>query len=579
MQEEKRENSLLFQLWKNTSNPDNIKSMESYTDDLEKLESESYEKAEYEDFSVHSGKHSKEDQMSEDGNYLEMIHRQDVLEHSSKTELAYYSDFMLDGEEPDKEKRDFMDALQIMAKRFIQDDISKKGSNSSRINSQVCIKISEDEMEAWMFAFPPKNEGKHVTDELILEALDQSGVFFGINESLIQRIVVKKAYLKLAVVARGAREIDGIEGKVLDRFPRENYMGIDSQNKQDVDFTALKCLHRISAGDVISELVYPIQGLDGSTVTGIPLKAKKVPPIVIPSGSNTKMNEDGTALVSNITGTLYYDHGKFHVKDIVHVLSDVDSFVGNIDTIGNLEIRGDVLGGFTVQATGNIRIHGMVSNSTIIAGGDIKIDMGIKGGGEGILQAGGSIDCSYMESCIAKAKGNIASSSIVNCEVYSDRNVESENVIGGSITALRQIHVGTIGSDQRHQVTFYLGNTKEIRQEKLDIETSINQLGEEIKKLKKDIRFLKNKANPIQEDEENYFQLQNKYEERKEVLTQKKKRLNEIKEGLGDYSECELTARMLYPPVTVCIASDSYLVSRVENMCRIWSEDGEIRMS
>lgn len=584
MRGDKKDKSLLFRILKGASYQDEDIIEEGLL--KEEVPEEEILEADFddEDFEVNEGEKSLDDRMAEEGNYLEAVRRRYLSPDEPAREEAFYSDFILGGTEPDEEKKEFLEEIQSLAKQYIDEDQASAMDGYddepyyAPSNAQVCIKISSDEMEAWMFAFPPKHGGKHFTEELIQEALEESGVVYGVDDALVRKIVRKSAYLRMAVVAKGVREIDGIDGKVTDYFPRVIYKKTEI-NKQAIDYNKLKCLHPVIKGTLICELTYPVEGVDGSTVTGKIFPCRKAEPFIIPAGSNMVLTEDQTALIATMDGTLFFDGERFQVKDVMHVLADVDLSVGDIDTIGDLEIQGDVLSGFTVRATGNITIGGMVSNSVVVAGGDIKINMGIKGIGSGILEAGGNIECSYMESCTVRAKGNIRSGSIVNCEVFSDRNVESDVIVGGSITALRQIHAKTIGNNQRKSVTFYLGNTKEIRQEKITIETDIPQIDKELGRLEKEIRFLKNKSRLLEEDKKQLAELKAEFKENEKCLKKKKKRLQEINEGISDFSHCELTANDIYPPATVCLAGDSCVISTRESMCRIWSDDGEISRS
>lgn len=605
MDKKKKDKGILFRIWKGAlkgedapgtengekkeglSGADEKKniSTENGTEDIaENLEAADQDEAEeaWEAAESETSKNAQRalsDWMKPDGNYLKIV-KQDYLNEEAE-EQAYYSDFMLDGTEPDKDKKAFLQELQATAREYLETKESgEKGEDAPKapVNAQVCIKISPDDMEVWMFIFPPCNGGKEASEELIISALECSNVAFGVDMKLVGRIVRKKRYLKMVVVAHGEEAVEGTEGKVTDHYPRIPYTSAEDQEKKAVDFKNLNWLHPVTAGMVICDVVFPVEGKDGSDVTGRPLKCKPLKKLVIPYGSNTELNENNQ-LISSIDGTLYYEKGKFHVKDVMNILSDVDLSVGNIDTIGNLEIRGDVLSGFTVQATGNIRIHGMVGCSKVIAGGNIKVAMGVKGCGEAILQAGGDIDCSYIESCIVKARGNITAGSIVNCEVSSDRNVESKIIVGGTIAALRQVHAKTVGNTQRRQTIFYLGNTQEVRNERIALEAELELLENSIEKLAKNVRYLQNKEERTLDEEVLCEQLQMELEANKAQVEKSKERIKEINDGINDFSQCELTANLIYPPATVTISGDTCSINQERSMCRIWMDEGEIVVS
>ncbi|MEG0564698.1 MAG: FapA family protein, partial [Hungatella sp.] len=542
------------------------------------------------------------DVMDARGNYLEALRCHVFLDELPEGREAYYSNFVLSGQEPEEKQKEFIrelqstarDCLKVREQQKLYEEAQAKKTEEEKtaeeekpeveikpLNAQIGVKISSDRMFAWVFAFPPEHGGKEISPDLIHEALAECGVVSGINEEALRQITVKKAYLKLVTVAEGKPEVDGIDGQVLDHFPRVSRSTFGEQEEQadqTVNYKNLNWLHHIITDEVICDIVYPVSAIDGYDVMGKTLRGRIAKPVILPSGSNTRLTEDKLQLVSKLDGTIFYEDNKFHVKDVLNILSDVDLSVGNIDTVGHLEVKGDVLSGFTIQATGNVNIRGMVGNSTVVAGGDIKVGMGVRGCGNALLNAGGNIQSHYIENCTVKARGSINSGSIINCDLVSDGSIECKTIVGGNISALRQIHVKTVGNSQRRQTTFSLGVTQELMQEKKDLECRIKEAETLMERLVKDMRFLQSKKTRSAEEEKLLWEQAMEQASYQAVKTQCAKHLEEINAGIQDFSECELTIGMLYPPVTVTINRDTMVLDEGERaMCRIWSEDGEIK--
>lgn len=554
--------------------------------------------------------HNPEDLMEPKNNYLEALRvgatlRQlEEFEASGEEHPAYFSDFIYGEIQADEDKKAFLRELQQTARTILEmrrnqeeeedranweaqeSDEDKDGQEESvkaePVNGHVCIKVTDDGMRAWLFAFPPENGGKDITEELVLNALNECRILHGKDETLIKRVVYQLIYLKLVEVACGTAPIDGTDGYVTDHFPRaerNSFEGTEDMEGQSIDFKKLNWLHPVNANDIICDIVVQVESQEGRRVTGQMVKGRYVEKVVIPSGMNTVVNPDKTALLAKLDGTLYFEGGRFHVKDVLNIMSDVDLTVGNIDTVGNVEIKGDVLSGFTVRATGDINIRGMVGNSTIIAGGNIKINMGIRGCGESLIQCGGNMDCVYIENCTVRAQGTVTASSIINSDVSSDDEITAHNIVGGIASALTRITAKSIGNNQHRSTTFYLGITQETLQERTNLEERARVLEPELAKVTKSMRFLLNKRRLGDRETAQLEQMKELSENLEAEAKEVEQALAAIQERINEFSECELQAQAIYPPVTVTIRSDVAVIEREMSMCRIWSENGEIKMS
>lgn len=515
--------------------------------------------------------------MWEDKNYLEALRRGVGVERLEECRNANYSDFTADGKEPDEGQKEFIDALQITA----EDVLRRIRESEKPINAQMCVKMTENEMATWVFLFPPAKGGKEITEDLIMDVLDECNVVYGINRIAINDAIHSKRYLKLFVAAEGTQPIVGVEGSLVDHYPRNQVIAeieMDNLMNSSMEYRRSESLHPISAGAVICDVVLPVYSDDGMTVTGEILEGKVIPPLNLPVGENVGLNQEKTALISKINGTLIYDQGKFVVKDVLMLFSNVDVSTGNIDTIGSLEIHGDVQGGMSIRATRNIIITGVVGNATVVAGGDIIIEMGARGIHDAVLIAGGNIHSKYIENCTVTAKGHVTAESIINSQVRSDDFVEADIIVGGSIYALHRVKANTIGIKQRRETMVYLGLTQKTLDEKNLLEDRIRELEESRKDIIKQTRLLNSQVKKDEKVREQIYQLENrKTEEKKETETYKE-RLKHLDEVIHDMTSCELVANLVHPPVKVMMRSDSLLINREENMCRVWGNDGEIRM-
>ena len=87
------------------------------------------------------------------------------------------------------------------------------------------------------------------------------------------------------------------------------------------------------------------------------------------------VSEDGLQLISSVSGHVTLENDKVFVSNVLEIV-DVDNSTGDIDYQGNVNIKGNVLAGFSVKATGDICskwYRGKVQ--TIVAGGNITFNL------------------------------------------------------------------------------------------------------------------------------------------------------------------------------------------------------------
>ena len=108
-------------------------------------------------------------------------------------------------------------------------------------------------------------------------------------------------------------------------------------------------------------------GDDGIDVLGRRVPPRKVKHVIFRYGRNLSESEDGTELVSQVSGHVVLENDKIFVSNVLELVN-VDNSTGDIDYEGDVVVKGNVLAGFTVKATGDITVSGIVEGATVIAG-------------------------------------------------------------------------------------------------------------------------------------------------------------------------------------------------------------------
>jgi uncharacterized protein (DUF342 family) len=287
-----------------------------------------------------------------------------------------------------------------------------------RADADLAVKLSRDEMTAMMMLFPPVAGGDELSPEAALTRLrDKWHIAYGLDEQAAYQAVADKKYHTLIKVARGREPVRGQDGRVTIMFKTAHSHAPRILEDGSADYKNLDIFESALENDLLAVISPPEDGIEGMTVMGKTLSAPKGKPAKAPKGKNTRLSEDGLKLFASKSGRVDYTAGLIEVSDVLRIADDVDMGVGNIDFPGDIEIKGNVISGLTIVATGNIEILGVVEAASIIAGKNIVLKTGIQGMDKGILQAGGNITARFIERTQAQAKGSLYSDYIAHSTV------------------------------------------------------------------------------------------------------------------------------------------------------------------
>ena len=437
------------------------------------------------------------------------------------------------------------------------------GSLTPPVDGQVLVFCAPDWSAAWGIALPALGEGAPATWETVLSSLDQRRVSFGIDQEMVDHLADPENILTLRKLAACKPPVPGEDGKTVEYFPRtvgtpqivENAQGI-------VDFDNLNWLTHIEQGTLICDIVQPTQGKPGTNIQGNPIRPYNGKKAALPKGDNVVVGENGSSLVSKIDGQISFRDGKFHVNNVIVIQGDVDLSTGSIDVQGDVVIHGNVRAGFTVTASGNVTIGGLVEGCQITAGGSVVVNRGMNGNVTGSITAGKDVVCKYMENATVHAMGEIRMDSIVNCDIAARGKVIVKTgrgvIIGGTVRAMGGIEAKTIGNIAGRLTTLSIGPTPWFLQEKAQVEEALEKIRQEIqlKKGSGQTALLQMKEKPL------------------------KKTLEEMEFTAAATAQKQIVAGTLYPVAQVSIVGIQKNITASYSPCRVYwdAKEGAIKI-
>ena len=311
-----------------------------------------------------------------------------------------------------------------------------------------------DEFRMWVsltIKEPEGEEASFFSADFIEGYLRENGIKSGIIKEAVEALSEQVQYGREVVVARGKEPVNGRDGMYNFTVALEDVHAKPVVNEDgSVDYYNSLNLAMVKAGDLIAVYEPATPGEYGYTVFAEmlpPVKGKELRPL---RGKGLCVSEDGLRYTAEYDGRIYKNGNNIIIDRVYTVKGDLDIEKGNIRFNGDVEVRGDVRSGLTIEADGNVYINGHVGGCRIIAGGNVTVKKGIQGRYKCYIEAGGDVACSFIERCEIITKGNVYADSILDSNIYSHKqiivNSKSGQVIGGTISAIQGIMVKESGN-------------------------------------------------------------------------------------------------------------------------------------
>jgi len=246
------------------------------------------------------------------------------------------------------------DPIDLPADFVYEKSEEKKDGEAEDLNyAKIIVDISKDRLQATV-RYDTKNGSRIPTKEMIMEALTEKGVNYGIQPESIEKGTES---LSPFVAAMGKPPVNGDDAYIDRKFD----LGVKGRPVVDqydrVDYKNLNLFVLVKKNDTLAIRIPQTQGKPGISVFGDSVAAKNGKPIPMPDGKNTKVVGDNR-LVAEIDGQIVDTGKKISIDPKLSIKGDVGVGTGNIEFDGCVDIGGTVQQGFVVKATGDIEIKG-----------------------------------------------------------------------------------------------------------------------------------------------------------------------------------------------------------------------------
>lgn len=447
------------------------------------------------------------------------------------------------------------------------------------------IEVSKDQMKAYIAIIPPKG-GKMMTLRDILRELSDNGVVHGVDEQKIAETIENQRFNTKVEVASGTPPQPGINGQVIYHFDTKKELKPKVSENGTVDYYNLDLVTNVTRGQLLAQIIPPTRGIPGMNVLGKELPTKDGKPAKVLLGKGVSMTSDGLQIYSDIDGQPHLSYDKLSVLSVFEIQGDVGPATGNIDFLGTVIVRGNVKGGFSIKAEGDIEINGTVEDSTLEAKGNILLKRGMQGRGKGEIKAGNNVIARYVENAkIEAGQDVIISEAVMHSIVLAGRRVELQGrkglIVGGACRAGEEVIAKTIGSPMATYTEIEVGINPGMKQRCMELNQQIDEVKESLLKVNQALSVIlkKHKMRPSQDKETLIKRLKDTLEASK----QEQNSLLEEKQALEEKMQVSIRSKVscsnsVFPGVNIIIGSASMRVRDKIDFATFYNYEGHIRM-
>jgi len=458
--------------------------------------------------------------------------------------------------------------------------------SSVGMGASVKVTVSQDKMMAFILLGRPHDGEKAPGLQEMADELQKSGVVYGIKHDVLKSLAQKPIYDQSILIAEGVAPVHGENGRInflidINKEKKPVIMEDGSVNYRDLDYIV-----SVTKDQKICEIIPPTPGVDGVSVLGTAIKAVAGKSAKIVRGMNVYTSEDGLVYYSAIDGHVKYENDKLSVFATYEIPANVDNSTGNINFIGSVFIRGNVLSGFTVEAGGDVEVFGVVEAATIKAGGNIILRRGMTGNNKGVLIAGGNIVARYIENSIVEAANDLKAEAIMHSDVKCGNRLElggRKGLLVGGITRVgREIDAKVIGSYLATNTVIEVGVDPNVRDRYKFVKAEIANIEENVRKTDQVIMLLQKLESVGKLTDEKKELLEKSLRSKvfyENKLHEYRHELAVLEEKLQGEAQGRISVQnYLYNGVKISIGSAKMNVKETLQYCTLYRDGADIRV-
>ena len=521
----------------------------------------------------------------DDGMYLKAYPEVDGGEKLSVEDVLNYLD-----------KKNLKDVDSGIVKYFVEDansgkkDVLVKVLEGKQIPEKEFGLVSIDKKGylAKIRLYPPSDKGARLSTSELKNLIEQNGVKYGIIEKNIEIALKARLYCMDILVAKAKLPVNGSDAEIVYSFNAEKTLKPTMSEDGSVDFHKLDMIESVKEGQLLATLIPIDYGEPGKDVYGNMIRPKKVRNKRLRHGKNIHLSDDKLQMYSDVSGNVTLVNDMVFVTDTYTIEGDVGPSTGDIDYDGAVEVKGNVITGYTVKATGDITVNGAVEGAMLISEGKIVLKRGMQGMGKGVMETKGDVISNFIESATVKSGGAIYTDAIMHSNISANGDVIVNGkrglIAGGSVKTTTKIETKVAGSTMGTQTELEVGFDTTLGERYRNIEKHIDQMTDEKDSIVKNLKILQKRMQTKGKLEPEKMKLIKEGTERIKVIdqtieeeTEAYERIDEEMQRTSDGGKVRVE-NIAYPGVKIVISNISTFVHTETHRCTFIREGADIRV-
>lgn len=324
------------------------------------------------------------------------------------------------------------------------------GREIKKLGYSLYLKMPDNFLEC-RCSYVPHEQGSMITRDELMNFLKQYNVLEGIDQQAFDDFVVKAVGGQQQIdvlLASGTPPVDGTDEYI--SFSTQSSASVNSVEEEGsaVDMHIVQTFINVSTNDEIGRIIPAGAGTPGRNIKGMPIPPQPGKPLHVKIGKNIRTEDNGTLLIAAASGRFCQSTGEISVEEEYVVNGDVNFRIGSINFKGVVEVRGDVLDNFDINATKGLTVAGNIGVCNIVSDGDIAF-CGMDGQEKGSIVCGGTLRANFIHDAVVECAGDvIVGVEIHNCKIRALGQiiVDKGAVSGGSYIAQGGIEANKLGS-------------------------------------------------------------------------------------------------------------------------------------
>ena len=493
---------------------------------------------------------------------------------------------------------DFLDAKRF--EDFKKDEIR---AELKALNSRSCFKISDtamkssaafcvykvenDKMSAAAIMYPPVGGGTEMTFDEMQGDLSAKGIHYGVDEEAMKEVVSNKIYNTPFVIAKGTEPVQGKDAVIEYLFNTNQIAKPKVKSDGTVDYHELDLITKVSAGQVVARIIPVVKGIPGKNIMGAELPPERVNKKNFKFSRNAYISEDGLSLISKVNGHVTLEGDKIFISDVYDVPVDIDNTTGDISYEGNVVVHGNVRAGFSLKASGDITIMGVVEAANVEAGGTLTVSRGIQGMNKAVVKAGKDVITKFVENATVVCGGSLETDSLLHCSTSAGDKitVSGKNglLVGGTARAGAIVSAKQIGNTMGTVTNVYVGVDPALRKRVKELSAEISKANGDKVKLNQVISVLRKKMDIEGRLDPQKQEMLQKSMKNIILLEQSMKKMREEYEAGRETLSENLDARVkimdcIYPGTKLSFGETEFRIKNKTNYCQYAKQGADVVM-